>query len=157
MGILVDLAHGTDDTVRGALKVATAPMLISHTSLPKDNYNADMRMRATGKDVVREVAGAGGVIGVWRRGSDSLEEFVAAIKSMVDVVGVDHVGIGTDTDMTSSYILPYTNQIWADQGSGFFYSVVGEMLKQGFTAAEIGKIGGGNFCRVFDKATAGHA
>jgi hypothetical protein len=27
------------------------------------------------------------------------------------------------------------------------------MLKQGFTPAEIGKIGGGNFCRVFAKVT----
>jgi membrane dipeptidase len=30
------------------------------------------------------------------------------------------------------------------------------MLKTGFTADEIGKIGGGNFCRVFDAATSGH-
>jgi hypothetical protein len=29
------------------------------------------------------------------------------------------------------------------------------MLKQGFMAEEIGKIGGGNFCHVFDAATAG--
>jgi len=31
------------------------------------------------------------------------------------------------------------------------------MLRQGFTPDEIGKIGGGNFCRVFDKVTTGHA
>jgi membrane dipeptidase len=30
------------------------------------------------------------------------------------------------------------------------------MLKQGFTPEEIGKVGGGNFCRAFDAATAGH-
>jgi len=30
------------------------------------------------------------------------------------------------------------------------------MLKFGFTANEIGKVGGGNFCRLFDAATAGH-
>ena len=46
-----------------------------------------------------------------------------------------------------------TNQAWADQKVGFYYAVVGEMLKQGFKDAEIGKIGGGNFCRVFDAAT----
>jgi membrane dipeptidase len=31
------------------------------------------------------------------------------------------------------------------------------MLRQGFTPEEIGKIGGGNFCQVFDKVTTGHA
>jgi hypothetical protein len=35
--------------------------------------------------------------------------------------------------------------------------VVGEMLVQGFTPDDIGKVGGGNFCRVFGKVTAGHA
>ena len=49
-----------------------------------------------------------------------------------------------------------TNQAWADQKVGFYYAVVGEMLKQGFKDAEIGKLGGGNFCRVFDAATSGH-
>ncbi len=40
--------------------------------------------------------------------------------------------------------------------AGFFYAVVGEMLKQGFTPDEIGKIGGGNFCRIFAKVTTAH-
>jgi len=75
---------------------------------------------------------------------------------MVDVIGVDHVGIGTDTDLTASYQLPYTNQIWPDENGGFFYAVAGEMLKQGFTPDEISKVGGANFCRIFGKVTSGH-
>lgn len=46
---------------------------------------------------------------------------------------------------------------WTDQKIGFYYAVVDAMLKTGFNADEIGKIGGGNFCRVFDAATAGHS
>jgi membrane dipeptidase len=49
-----------------------------------------------------------------------------------------------------------TNQAWADQKVGFYYAVVGEMVKQGFKDTEIGKIGGGNFCRVFAAATSDH-
>jgi membrane dipeptidase len=49
-----------------------------------------------------------------------------------------------------------TNQAWADQKVGFYFAVVDEMLKQGFSDSEIGKIGGGNFCRVFDAATSDH-
>ncbi len=36
------------------------------------------------------------------------------------------------------------------------YAVVDAMIRTGFTEDEIGKIGGGNYCRVFDKATSGH-
>jgi membrane dipeptidase len=153
LGIVVDLAHGTHETVTGALKVATQPLIISHTGLSsgegKRNVSADMQRRLITKELAREVAAAGGVIGVWWRLVVTTTDYVAAIRDMVDAVGVDHVGIGTDTDLTASYALPYTNKIWPDENGGFFYAVAGEMLKQGFTPDEIGKIGGGNFCRVF--------
>lgn len=157
LGILVDLAHGTDASVRGALKAAKLPFIISHTGLARSTDNADMRRRLIDRDLARAVADAGGVIGVWWRLSDTVGDYVASVKAMVDAVGIDHAGIGTDSNITSSNMLPYTNQIWPDQNSGFFYAVAGEMLKQGFTAEEIGKFGGGNFCRVFGKATSIHA
>jgi membrane dipeptidase len=45
-----------------------------------------------------------------------------------------------------------TNQAWQDETAGFYYVVVDAMLKTGFTPEEIGKIGGGNFLRVFGEA-----
>lgn len=107
------------------------------------------------KEHARNLADAGGAIGVWWRLVVTMTEYVAAIRDMVDAGGVDHVGIGTDTDLTASYVLPYSNKIWPDEKGGFFYTVAGEMLKQGFTPDEIGKIGGGNFCRVFAEVTTG--
>jgi membrane dipeptidase len=160
LGIVVDLAHGTYETVTRALKVATQPLIISHTGLSRDagksTPSADMRRRLTTKEHAREVADAGGVLGVWWRLVGTTEEYVAGIRDMVDAVGVDHVGIGTDTDLMSSNMLPYTNKIWPGQNSGFFYAVAGEMLNQGFRPDEIRKIGGGNFCRIFAKVTSGH-
>jgi len=155
LGIVVDLAHGTSSTVLASLKVATQPMLVSHTGLipEAEQAKADMQRRLIFKDVAREVANAGGVVGVWWRLSDSVKDYVNGIKRMADAIGVDHVGIGTDTNITSSNSLPYTNKIWPDQNAGFFYAVAAEMLKQGFTPDEISKIGGGNFCRVFAKVT----
>ncbi len=160
LGMVVDLAHGTDETVRAALKVATEPLIVSHTGLSEGGpgtVSADMQRRLIDKDVARAVAAAGGVVGVWWRLSATTGEYVASIRSMVDAVGVDHVGIGTDSDLTASYALPYTNQIWPGENGGFFRAVAGEMLNRGFAPAEIGKIGGGNFCRIFAKVTAGHA
>ena len=49
-----------------------------------------------------------------------------------------------------------TNEIWESQHSGYFYTVVEELLKLGLTEPEIIKIGGANFCKVFDEVTKGH-
>jgi len=49
------------------------------------------------------VAAAGGVIGVWTHLADSALEYAQNIRAMVDVVGIDHVCIGTDTKLTPSY------------------------------------------------------
>ncbi len=196
LGILVDLAHANAETVAAALKVATKPVIISHTGLDTQlgqdqNMARMMRPRLISKEQAKIVAGAGGIIGVWTHLSDSPSEYAQNVRAMVDVVGTDHVCIGTDTKLTPSYrpggfgpkpggpgpqpggnpgdqhdrppgasqnqrrFGERTNEAWADQKAGFYYTVVDAMLKLGFTADEIGKIGGGNFCRVFDAATAG--
>jgi membrane dipeptidase len=162
LGIVVDLAHASHETVLAALKVATQPVIVSHTSLDS-RTGANPRMaemmkpRLISKEHAKVVADAGGVIGVWTHLADSLKDFVESIKAMVDAVGVDHVGIGSDTDLLSSRVGQGTNKAWPGLTGGFFPAVVGEMLLHGFTPDDIDKVGGGNFCRVFGKVTAGHA
>jgi membrane dipeptidase len=203
LGILVDLEHGNMETVTGALKVSSKPIILSHTGLDTrlgndPNFARMMKPRLISKEGAKMVADAGGVIGVWTHLSDSPLEYAQNIRALVDVIGVDHVGIGTDTKLTPSYgshdgfgpgpgkqgppggapppgsgsggrqggpppggpnkprVGERTNLAWADQKVGFYYAVVDALLKTGFSADEIGKIGGGNFCRLFDAATTGH-
>jgi len=162
LGMLVDLAHASHETVLGALKVATQPVIVSHTSLDSraggnPRMAEMMKPRLISKEHAKVVADAGGVVGVWTKLAGSLKEFVESIKAMVNAVGIDHVGIGTDTDLLSSREGQGTNKAYPGLTGGFFHAVVGEMLLQGFTPADIGKVSGGNFCRVFGKVTAGHA
>ncbi len=162
LGIVVDLAHASPETVLGALKVATQPVLVSHTGLDSRTGNDPrmaeiMKPHLISKEHAKVVADAGGVIGVWTKLAGSPKDFVENIKAMVDAVGIDHVGVGTDTDLLSARVGQGTNKAWPALTGGFFPAVVGEMLLQGFTADDIGKVGGGNFCRVFGKVTAGHA
>jgi membrane dipeptidase len=206
LGIVVDLTHCSNDTINAALKVTSKPVIVSHTGLDTQlGQNANMAKmmmpRLISKEQAKIVADAGGVIGVWWHLAETTLEYVQNIRAMVDVVGIDHVCIGTDTKLT----LPYrptgnfgpkpgepkpagggsrgtqddqpgdnkdkknpddgknrgragerTNEAWQDQKDGFYYAVVDSMLKAGFTEDEIGKVGGGNFCRVFDAATTGH-
>jgi membrane dipeptidase len=161
LGILVDLAHASPEAVLGALKVTTQPLIVSHTGLdtrPGGNPRMAemMRTHLISKEHAKVVADAGGVIGVWTKLADSPKDFVENIKAMADAVGIDHVGIGTDTDLLSSRVGQGTNKAWPGLTGGFFYAVVSEMLLKGFTPDDITKVGGGNYCRVFGKATARH-
>jgi membrane dipeptidase len=185
LGILIDLTHASNTTIDAALKVTTHPVIISHTGLDTQlGQNAQManmmRPRLISKQQAKIVADSGGVIGVWTHLSDSPMEYAQNIRAMVDVVGINHVCIGTDTKMTPSYRSPdlssskpsspappsvvnnpprigeRTNEAWADQKAGFYYVVVDALLKTGFSEDDITRIGGANFCRIFDEATKGH-
>ena len=152
--ILVDMAHASTATLQAALKVARQPFLVSHSSLEGwKNPNSGMASRTIAKQDAKAVADAGGVVGVWTKGANSPKEFVENIKMVVDEIGVNHVGIGTDTDLLSQRPGTGTNRAWPGIAGGFFPVVVEELLRQGFTAEEIDKIGGGNFGRVFGAVT----
>ena len=178
LGILVDLAHASNETLNAALKVSTHPVIISHTGLDtqlgqNEQMAKMMKPRLISKEQAKIVASAGAVISVWTHLSDSPLEYAQNVRAMVDVIGVDHVCIGTDTKLTPSYRSPgnsgpksgkngdrpgeRTNGAWPDQKTGFYYAVVDALLQTRFAGDEIAKIGGDNFCRVFDAATAGHS
>ena len=176
LGILIDLAHANPDTVDAALKLAVHPVIISHTGLDTQlGQNPTManmmKPRLISKERAKIVANAGGVIGVWKHLVSTPLEYAQNIRALVDIIGIDHVCIGTDSKLAKSQKAPgaqagqfgqqervgeLTNQSWAGQKFGFYYTVVDALLKTGFTADEIGKVGGGNFCRVFDASTKGH-
>jgi len=161
LGILVDLAHASPETILAATKVATKPFIMSHTGF---DYPVDetqrmfplVKPRLLTKERAQVIADQGGVIGVWVYLARSPKEYIEAVKHMVDAVGIDHVGIGSDTDLLSAPGKG-TNYTWPGMTDGFFNTIAEEMLSQGFTPDEIAKFGGGNYCRVFAKATAGHA
>lgn len=154
--ILVDMAHASSATLQGALKIAKQPFIVSHTSLDGwKNPTSRMASRTIAKQDAKAVAGEGGVVGVWTKGTNTPAEFVSDVRMVADAIGIDHVGIGTDDDMLSARIGTGLNRAWPAMTGGFFPTVVEAFLQQGFTAEDIAKISGGNFCRVFGAATAG--
>ncbi|HEY1995115.1 MAG TPA: membrane dipeptidase [Edaphobacter sp.] len=182
LGILIDLAHANMQTTEAALKVTARPVIISHTGLDTRLGNDPrmaqiMRPRLISKEQAKIVANAGGAVGVWTHLADTPLEYAHNIRALVDVIGVDHVCIGTDTKLTQPNPRPAarpagpggsspgfrpgqkhpqigerTNLAWADQTAGFYYVVVDAMLKTGFSPDEISKIGGENYLRIFGEA-----
>src|ERR1700751_5592117 len=90
LGLVCDVAHATEDTVKQATKVATKPLLLSHTALfeSKAMGPTPLRKRQSSRDHARAIAETGGSIGIWHFFS-SLGRYVEGLKEMVDVVGVD--------------------------------------------------------------------
>ena len=143
LGMVCDVAHATEDTVSQAVKVATKPLLLSHTALlgSRAMGPTPLRGRQITADHARAIAETGGSIGVWHFFL-SLGKYVEGLKEMVDVVGVDHVSIGTDQHVTPGSMRDYTHWV----------HLVAAMLAGGFTPEEAGKIAGGNYMRIFRSA-----
>ena len=144
LGIVVDVAHATADMVKQAVRVATKPLLLSHTALrgSKAQGPTALTERQVTPDHARAVAETHGSIGIWHF-FPSLERYVDGLKEMADVVGVDHVSIGTDTASASGLFQTYDA----------FAGLVDAMLRGGFTRADTAKIVGGNYLRIFAAAT----
>ena len=68
---------------------------------------------------------------------------------------IERLNTETTNSKKNDLVGERTNGDWQNQKEGFYYTVVGEMLKVGFTESDMAKVGGGNFCRVSDTATKG--
>jgi membrane dipeptidase len=143
LGLLCDVAHASEDTVKQATKVATKPLLLSHTAILESRAMGPtpLKGRQISRDHAQAIAETGGSIGIWHF-FPSLDKYVDGLKEMVDVVGVDHVSIGTDQQVAPGSVQDYSQWV----------HLVSAMLRGGFTPEEAGKIVGGNYMRIFPAA-----
>jgi membrane dipeptidase len=143
LGFVCDVAHATEDMVKQAVKVATKPLLLSHSALSGSPAMGPTPLagRQISRDHARAIAETGGAIGIWHF-FPSLEKYVDGLKEMVDVVGTDHVCIGTDQQVTPGSLQDYSQWV----------QLVAAMLRGGFSPEEAGKIAGGNYMRIFRAA-----
>jgi membrane dipeptidase len=134
------VAHATEDTVKQAVKVATKSLLLSHTALAGSRAMGPTPLsgRQVSRDHARAIAETGGSVGIWHF-FPSLEKYVEGLKEMADVVGVDHVSIGSDQQVRPGSLQDYAQ--WVE--------LVAAMLRGGFTPEEAGMIAGGNYMRIF--------
>ena len=97
--------------------------------------------RQISHDHARAVAETGGAVGIWHF-FPSLDKYVDGLKEMVEVVGVDHVSIGTDQQVAPGSLQDYA--LWVQ--------LVAAMLRGGLAPEDAGKIAGGNYLRIFRAA-----
>jgi len=140
LGIVVDVAHGTVELVRRAAAVTGKPLVLSHTSL---TTRPRPFTRLITPEHARLVSGTGGVIGIWPVKSifPDMDALAAGMARMAAVVGIDHVGLGTDT---MGLVGPATFDSYAD-----LPKLAKALLAIGLTPADVRKVLGGNYARVF--------
>jgi membrane dipeptidase len=138
LGMIVDVAHSSHRTVAEVLAMARRPVVSSHGGVQatcKVNRNLT-------DDEIRGIARTGGLIGIgyWDAAicSTAPAEIARAIAHVRDLVGVDHVGLGSDFDgaVTTGFD---TSQLVA---------VTQALVDRGFTPDDIRKVMGGNLLRL---------
>jgi membrane dipeptidase len=96
--MIIDLAHASAQTIDDVLAITTKPVLVSHTGVQGTCKN----VRNLSDRQIKKIAEHGGVIGIgfWETatcGTDATA-IVRAIRYVADLVGVEHVALGSDFD-----------------------------------------------------------
>lgn len=150
LGILVDLSHAAESTFYAVLKRSAVPVIASHSSVralcdhPRNLTDEQLKAIAAHKGVV-QVCLYGGFINE-DAGKASLSDAIRHIDYIVNLVGVDHVGIGSDFDGDGELI--------GCRSSNELINITIRLLEAGYSETDIQKIWGGNLLRVMDEAHA---
>lgn len=147
LGMVVDVAHASFETVQDVVEVGTGPITLSHSLLKDEGVHPGLLPRLITPDHARLVAETGGVIGVWPLGvydpdgQISMQAYVDATLRLIDVVGVDHVGYSTDMGTMPMPIREYTELGRWKAG----------LIDGGLSAEEASRVTGGNAWRVLSR------
>ena len=146
LGILVDMSHAGEKSFYDALDISTKPIVCSHSSA---RALCDHPRNLT-DDQMRALAAKGGVAqttiyhGFLRQDAEAtILDVIAHLEHAIQVMGIDHVGLGTDFDgdggvrglADASELILFTRQL----------------LARRYSEQDIQKIWGGNFLRVMQE------
>lgn len=138
LGMLVDLAHASPKTIDDVLAMATRPVVDSHTGVKGTCNN----IRNLSDEHIKGIAATGGVIGIafFKQATcgDDVAAIVNAIKYTTELVGLDHVALGSDFDGSVQTPFDAAHLVLLTQG----------LMDAGFSEEEIAKIMGGNVRRL---------
>lgn len=175
LGMIVDLSHVGYKTTMDAMELSKDPCIFSHVGIRKFNPN----IRNIQDDQIKACAAKGGVIGLcphsimnWQTKGEwpTVDQYVDQILYVMDLVGEDHAGVGTDRWMMPTMQFAMTRNCFERTNPGFFggYSMTQKhvngfqyydqwdnladtLLRRGLTDEQTKKVLGGNFRRVFEQ------
>lgn len=144
LGIIVDVSHMNENTFFDTMKIVEAPVMASHSGVD----GVRPHVRNLSDDQLRSVEDNGGVVQInfWSTTvADigqvaNISKLVDHIDYVVELIGVDHVGLGSDFDGAPMPVdLP---------NASYLPNITAELVRRGYTQEDIEKILGGNALRV---------
>lgn len=145
VGMMVDLSHASEKSFWDALEYSSKPIICSHSS---SRALCDHTRNLT-DDQMRSLALSGGVAQVClysgflkKDGDATIDDAVRHIMHMIDVMGINHVGIGSDFDGGGG--LPGL------EDASWFVSLTERLMAQGLSDEDLSFVWGRNFLRVWN-------
>lgn len=179
VGMIIDMSHSAERSTLEAIELSERPVIISHAN----PYSFHPAKRNKSDDVLRAIAASGGLLGFsvypfhLKGGSAcTLDDFCNMVADAADLMGVDHIGLGTDLCQAQpeTVLTWMRNGRWAkatDYGEGSaanagwpeplswfsdnrnFPNIARGLRQRGFSEAEVEKIMGRNWLDQLTKGT----
>ena len=178
VGMVVDMSHSSERSTFEAIELSSRPIVISHAN-PSFWHPAK---RNKSDEIIKELSNSNGMLGfslyphhLNNSTQCSLEDFCSMIARTADLIGIDHIGFGSDLcqDQPDSIVEwmrvgKWTKEIDYGEGSasnpGFpdmpswfrdnrdWHNIIEGLKKHGFSNDEINKIKGENWLSFFRKS-----
>jgi membrane dipeptidase len=165
LGIIVDLAHINPAGFKEIVDLATKPLIVSHTNARKF-YDVE---RNISDEQIKMIGKRGGVLGVNSilvspdQEKSTLDCYVDHIQHVIDLIGIDCVGIGFDFFEFIYRQWPESKKKWMAEKLTTPHFIPGltnhsharnltrKLIERGFSDSDIEKILRGNWLRIFNE------
>lgn len=178
VGMIIDMSHSGERSTLEAIELSSRPITVSHAN-PKFFHPA---LRNQSDAVLKALGQTGGMLGFslyplhLKGGGDcTLTEFCTMVARTADMMGVDHIGIGSDlcVNQPVSILIWMRNGRWSKEmdygeasageiawpyqppwfrNSTDFPNLTRGLLDVGFDKTEVAKIMGGNWLAFFEES-----
>lgn len=146
VGMMVDISHAGERSFYDALEISGRPIVASHSSAralcnhPRNLTDEQLKALAA-KDGVAQVTLYKGFLR--EKGEATIKDAIEHLNHMVNVMGIEHVGIGTDFDGDGGII--------GCASASELINFTRRLMLERYSEADIRLIWGGNFLRVMDE------
>ena len=169
VGMLVDVSHSGDRTTLDAIELSPKPIAFTHSNCRALNNHPRLKT----DEAIRKLAAKGGVMGITGvrnfvkdKEPTTVEDIVDHIDHVVKLVGIEHVGIGTDSDLKGYDHMPADQykQLKAGYKSSYafrdkidtdgfnhprkMYDLTAALVRRGYSDSNIQAVLGGKFRRL---------
>lgn len=137
LDIILDVSHSSEQVVQDVLAISRQPLLVSHTGF----YGHCPSPRNISDDLMQQIAAKGGLIavGYWDGAicSPNASEIAKAVKYGIELVGIEHIALGSDYDGAVSVPFDTSELVYLTQA----------FLDVGLSEFQIKQVMGGNMLR----------